>query len=113
MKAMTGRCERCGGELAVGADGREGGCVHCGEGVDIPPEGVLLSVDIRFRCPCCAKKIAVEARHEGARAACPRCNAALRIPRFERGAGAGADTPANLLTESEIEVLLGTGPSGA
>lgn len=109
---MKDHCSQCGRELSEGSDGRAGGCIDCGGGAAAPPEGVLLSVDIRFRCPLCAKKLAVEAHHEGARASCPRCHKVIRIPRPVRGPGAGGEVPANLLTESELKVLLTAVPEG-
>lgn len=101
-----GVCVQCGCERAANAPGLNL-CQPCAAAAEQVPEGVLLSIDIRFRCPFCAKKSAVDLGSQGGRVKCPRCQQAFRVPVVDTGFPA---EPSDLLTEPEIEMLMTAAP---
>ena len=107
-------------------------CPHCGAATMIPrsvenhsdtppstPVGELLSIDVRFLCPCCGKRLAIDASRAGAKAECPECKHEITVPlppqmihmpmlaaEEELPSGMPGKIPATVLTDEEIAFFL-------
>jgi|ERR1700677_722144 len=75
------------------------------------PSGIF-SVDIKFPCPECGERLAVDARYAGDPGICPRCSAKFQCPQlpFSTAPAAKADAPKEAgprihLSREEIDFL--------
>jgi len=107
-------------------------CPHCGGATVVPrseddhtgtppstPVGQLLSIDVRFLCPYCGKRLATDSSRAGARAECPECKHEILVPsppkmihmqmltaEEERSSAMPDQVPATVLTDEEIAFFL-------
>ncbi len=121
-------CPECGARLSVNEDlsGRPVACPDCSAQIPIPPTskpgappvGKVLSLDLRFRCPSCEKKLAVDAVYAGAPLTCPQCDEQIAVPHLQPDllpaipsanrteVAAPPGQPASVLSEDEVAFLL-------
>ena len=122
MPDLAFHCVVCGRKLHTSAEPAGGvvECPHCWRVVPVPalvtpdflpcapvafpPE--ILSVEMKFLCAQCDAKLEVDVRMENREVACPKCAAAIRVPRLRaEPPPIGAATP--LLSLAETEFLSG------
>lgn len=98
--AVVFYCAACGACLAapVSAKGGTLPCPHCFRAAPVPEEPLqaaeaphpgslfethrILSLRMRFLCPRCDSKLAVDARAGGARSNCPQCGSEVTVPQL-------------------------------
>ena len=120
MPDLAFHCVVCGRKLHTSAEPAGGvvECPHCLRVVPVPslvspdflpcapvafpPE--ILSVEMKFLCVKCDAKLEVDVRMENRNVACPKCAAAIRVPRLRTEARLAASP---LLSLAETEFLSG------
>ena len=120
MPDLAFHCVVCGRKLHTSAEPAGGvvECPHCLRVVPVPalvtPDFLpcapvafpseILSVEMKFLCVKCDAKLEVDVRMENRNVACPKCAAAIRVPRLRPEARLAASP---LLSLAETEFLSG------
>ena len=128
MSDLAFHCVVCGRKLHISPEpaGSVVECPHCLRVVPVPslmaPEHLpcaaaafpleILAVEMKFLCAKCDAKLEVDVRMQDREVACPKCAAAIRVPRLRaepRPSSAGSPQTAvtPLLSLAETEFLSG------
>lgn len=126
--AVVFYCAACGACLAapITAKGGTLPCPQCLRAAPVPEQPLLpaeaphpeswfekhriLSLQMRFLCPVCDSKLAVDARAGGARSDCPQCGNELTVPQLPglvpKPAAAATGPPRTTATATEPSAAL-------
>ena len=129
MPDLVFHCVVCGRKLHTSPEPAGGvvECPHCLRMVPVPSFGAsldylgcslpafpreVLAVEMKFLCEKCAAKLGIDVRMQDRDATCPKCQAAIRVPRLRAEPLSGdavAPRPAArpLLSLAETEFLSG------